>query len=274
LSGEIAEQLRDWLPYVVQSIEPYTSSEDIAKGARWGVELARELQDSHYGIICVTPDNINSPWLNFEAGALSRAIEQDYVSPFLYRIDRTAVTGPLVQFQSTLFEKPDVFRLIKGINSVSPSPLGEARLERAFDRFWGELRQAIDQVGAKHRASAEVASPTRSTADMMAEVLDLLRAQQKTIAKSPALLTTAESLEKAITSVDIIDTTVLLARLRASADLITGPTLAEGLDLIQVRALIMMLADKLAPLINETLYRGTLHSTEESLRAKREKHDW
>ena len=174
------------------------SSEDIAKGARWDMQLARELQESHYAIICVTPDNLKSQWLNFEAGALSRSIEQDYVSPFLYRVERTAITGPLMLFQSTLFEKSDVFRLIQGINSATESPLGETRLKRAFDSFWGELRRSIDEVGARHRAKAEVVSPVRTQNDIMAEVLSLLRDQQKAIAKAPVLQAARGKLEKAI----------------------------------------------------------------------------
>lgn len=105
-SGEISHQvavvLRDWLPLVIQSIEPYVSSEDIDKGARWSSDIATELDDSSFGILCVTEDNFEAPWLNFEAGALGKSVEKSNVK-------RSDVHGPILQFQSTIFEKADTY---------------------------------------------------------------------------------------------------------------------------------------------------------------------
>lgn len=50
-SHKVALVFRDWLPSVLQYIEPYVSSEDIDKGARWSTDIAHELEDSSYGII-------------------------------------------------------------------------------------------------------------------------------------------------------------------------------------------------------------------------------
>ena len=58
---------RDWLPSVIQSIEPYVSFEDIDKGARWSTDIANEPEDSTFGIFCVTKENLEAPWLSFEA---------------------------------------------------------------------------------------------------------------------------------------------------------------------------------------------------------------
>ena len=64
-SHKVAVLLRDWLPSVIQSIEPYVSSEDIDKGARWSTDIAGELHASTYGLICVTKNNTEAPWINF-----------------------------------------------------------------------------------------------------------------------------------------------------------------------------------------------------------------
>ena len=43
-SHKVALALHAWLPRVIQTIIPYVSSEDIAKGARWIPDIAKELQ--------------------------------------------------------------------------------------------------------------------------------------------------------------------------------------------------------------------------------------
>ena len=119
-SHKVACVLKEWLPSVIQSIRPYVSSQDIDKGARWSTDIAKELHESTFGILCVTRANIDAPWINFEAGALSKTIERSSVAPFLFDIKRSEVQGPLLQFQSTVNEKDDVFKLIASLNSAMP----------------------------------------------------------------------------------------------------------------------------------------------------------
>ena len=39
----IATALRKWLPYIMQSVEPWMSDTDINAGARWSREIEKEL---------------------------------------------------------------------------------------------------------------------------------------------------------------------------------------------------------------------------------------
>ena len=39
-SHAVAKALKDWLPNVIQAVEVFLSSEDIAKGSQWFHELA------------------------------------------------------------------------------------------------------------------------------------------------------------------------------------------------------------------------------------------
>ena len=57
-SQEIAKLLKRWIPCVIQSAEPYFSSADIDKGARWSTDISKELQDASFGILCVTKENL------------------------------------------------------------------------------------------------------------------------------------------------------------------------------------------------------------------------
>lgn len=71
-SQMVASALRDWLPQVLQSVTPFMSEHDIAKGSRGQDEIAGKLRDAAMGVICLTPSNVAAPWILFEAGALSK----------------------------------------------------------------------------------------------------------------------------------------------------------------------------------------------------------
>lgn len=148
VSQKVATALHDWLPYIIQAVQPFISSGDISKGDRWRDALDHELKDAEYGIICVTPYNIHKPWMNFEAGVLSKFIERSCVAPFLFNVERSLVTGPLSQFQATsACSEDDVFNLVYTINSK----LGSNRLEhdllrKTFDIWWKELSRALASI--------------------------------------------------------------------------------------------------------------------------------
>ena len=76
VSRRIAKSIHDWLPNIIQNVEPFMSTEDIEKGARWLSTVHTELQDCHFGMICLTPENLGSQWIHFEAGALSKFIDR------------------------------------------------------------------------------------------------------------------------------------------------------------------------------------------------------
>ena len=83
-SRAVARLLRDWFPFVINAIQPWMSEEDIDKGARWNANIAEELEGSNFGIICLTPENLESSWLNFEAGALSKTVDKHSSAHFCF----------------------------------------------------------------------------------------------------------------------------------------------------------------------------------------------
>jgi hypothetical protein len=97
--------LRQWLPDVIQSIEPWMSAEDIDAGTRWGIEVTNQLAETRCGIICLT---------NFEAGALSKTIDNNtYVIPYLIDLEPSDILpGPLTQFQAKRANKSETWQLI------------------------------------------------------------------------------------------------------------------------------------------------------------------
>src|SRR5699024_5920162 len=99
-SGDVAKAFREWLPSVLQNVKPYYTSDDLSKGSRWSSEIRGELESSDFGIIFLTPENVQSPWILFEAGALSK-LEKSRVAPLLIGLEPTDISGPLAQLQLT-----------------------------------------------------------------------------------------------------------------------------------------------------------------------------
>ena len=82
-SQAVAEQLRHWIPCVIQTLEPWMSKHDIRAGMRWANELGGRLSETKFGIVCLTKSNTSAPWILFEAGALAKTVDETYVCPYL-----------------------------------------------------------------------------------------------------------------------------------------------------------------------------------------------
>ncbi|MFJ2110523.1 MULTISPECIES: TIR domain-containing protein [unclassified Streptomyces] len=175
-SKQVAESLKSWLPDVIQEIDPWVSTQDIAKGGRGIKEITHELSATDLGIVCITPENEASKWINFEAGALAKKFEIARVVPFLIDMKIADLTGPLSQFQATVgSSRDDVRKLVGDINKASTGRVvAEDRLERAFTRSWPELERALQDI---HRGGMRH-SVERSAAEMLEEILLLIRKQE------------------------------------------------------------------------------------------------
>jgi hypothetical protein len=62
-SRAVGDLLDDWLQCVIQALNPWMSSKDIDRGALWFSEITNQLKDTTLGIICLTKENLNKPWI-------------------------------------------------------------------------------------------------------------------------------------------------------------------------------------------------------------------
>ncbi|MDX1947941.1 MAG: toll/interleukin-1 receptor domain-containing protein [Pirellulaceae bacterium] len=140
VSREVAEALYDWLPFVIQDVDPWMSKADLEAGVRWGQELSSQLQSNDFGIICLTAQNRLEPWIHFEAGALSKQVATARVIPLLFRMDLTTVPSPLQQFQAVTADQTGTWSIVRSLYSGLPkSTLSFSSLERTFAKWWPEL---------------------------------------------------------------------------------------------------------------------------------------
>ena len=176
-SLEIAKILKEWIPCVIHNVEPYFSASDIDKGTRWSTDIAKELENADFGILCVTKDNLNSSWLNFEAGSLSKAIDKARVCPFLYDLKPSDITNsPILQFQMTNFDREDMYKLFQSINHcLEEHGLEDPRLEKCFNLAWDKMNAELRKIAPK---TEDQSKKKVNQGDMLEEMLELLRSQQ------------------------------------------------------------------------------------------------
>jgi hypothetical protein len=183
-SKQLAEIFKEWLPNVLQYIEPYMSAKDISLGERWNNNLTDRLEESSFGLVFVTPSNINAPWINYEAGALSKTIDSKVV-PILYNADVMILNeGPLKQFQSAKdLKEESILSLVKSINGANEEgKLNDSRLEKAFEMWWPTLDDAIENIAKEESADSSEQEPSEK--QMLKVIFSKLNEQEKFLNKN------------------------------------------------------------------------------------------
>ena len=176
-SRQIALALYEWLPQTVQSAQPYMSEKGNEAGVLWDQILASNLEESNFGIICLTPANLESRWINFEAGALSKAVTQSRVVPLLYGLDNNDVGLPLSRFMMKRADKMGVWETVVAMNSHvgEDRRLPESVLSGTFESLWPKLEERFNAVSAGPEARR------RSDRELLEEILDLVRSSNSPI---------------------------------------------------------------------------------------------
>lgn len=143
-SKELASCLREWLPKVIKDIKPWMSKMDIDAGNKWRPDLAEQLKYTKIGIICLTPENLDSPWIHYEAGALS--INNARVCPYLLNLKPEDIKElPLFEFQYTNADREDTKKLIYKINELSLK-VPQEEIEKNFEDLWPQLGKKIQSL--------------------------------------------------------------------------------------------------------------------------------
>ena len=217
-SKQIAVALRDWLPMAIHAVKPYMSDRDNEAGARWGNVVADELEASDFGVVCLTPTNINSRWINFEAGALSKAVGKAHVVPLLFKLKSSDVPPPLSQFMMKSADDVGIFDVLKAMNGGldAERQLEESVLRGSFDGMWPVLKDKLAAVIPLADAGDQE-SAHRPDRDLLEEILLMVRSNAR---RRPSL-----AVERALTTPTARDWNANLARLREIAGpngLVTG----------------------------------------------------
>jgi len=141
----VAGGLKSLLEYTFEGIDVFVS-DYIEPGDAWGPRLQSELEQSQFGILCLTAENFDSPWLLFEAGAMAKKFASSHTRVVPYLIDaltEASARSPLAQFQQAKADREGTLSIIKAINALRESPQGTDRLSRIFNGGWSEFEQTL-----------------------------------------------------------------------------------------------------------------------------------
>jgi hypothetical protein len=189
ISQKVAEELRDWLPCVLQNVDPFMSDKDISKGDHWATEISKKLEESDYGIICLTPENLNSTWLHFEAGAIAKKFGRSRLYTLLLGLPKAEIRPPLSLYQATDSSEADFRKLVEAINTAcSVNALQPGVLDRVFRINWPQIEPRLRELSEKAsawRKKNETTRPAPLAPDKIQERLDdvvvTLRDMQQTL---------------------------------------------------------------------------------------------
>lgn len=179
-SRQVGELLDDWLQCVIQAINPWRSDRDIDRGSLWFTQITNQLKDTSIGIVCLTQENKNNPWILFETGALAKGLTTSRVCTFLIDLQPSDIKDPLAQFNHTLPDKSGLKNLVRTLNStLGENCLSDKVLDEIFETYWPKFEDKFSI--ALEQTNTEVVIEPRSENDILSEVLSITRNMDRRI---------------------------------------------------------------------------------------------
>lgn len=178
LSKHVAVALRGWLPLLFDRVTPWVSDQDIEVGQRSLARIEAELEDTQFGIVVVTAANQKAPWLNFEAGAMSKSIgdgaEQRVVPLLVDFSNPTDIMGPLAQFQAKSATREGMLDIVRSLAEITRTDEGVIRSR--FHQSWPDLEAQVEAAKAHKTPDDEKsAAPPPTPEQKIDEILKIVR---------------------------------------------------------------------------------------------------
>ncbi|MBE7495163.1 MAG: toll/interleukin-1 receptor domain-containing protein [Verrucomicrobiaceae bacterium] len=165
-SGEDSRKAASALRRVISEVAPntivFSGWEDIKAGEHWQRAMIEQLQQADMALFFITPSNLHSPWIHFEAGAIvGRGLP---IVPILVGVQPSQLSGPLNAYQSVSTSQESLSRLLihlggtpsrvaeavpalsRDLALIAHTPTGSTSTEAssaAFDKAWEQELQKI-----------------------------------------------------------------------------------------------------------------------------------
>lgn len=154
--------------------------------------ITTELRETNFGIIVLTKDNLEAPWLYFEAGALSKLEKSKVCTLFLdLKYSDVQSGNPLTSFQNAVFTEAEIEKLVISINNVlGERGLPKEALKRSFGKWWPDLKRDLDilvEESQKKSSTIKSKDSAPNKDEILEELLSHAR-RQSNLLNSPSSL--------------------------------------------------------------------------------------
>jgi len=151
-SDDIAKLLESFLKICIPNLDIFCSKSKLRKGKQWFTEIQAGLENSDFGILCLTESNTNNPWINFEAGALSKFADHAHICPILFGFnqDNLDSRSPFNNYMCTKFNEDDMRKLIETIRETQSVHQKET-IEIYFQQFFPAFKKKVDVIISKSK---------------------------------------------------------------------------------------------------------------------------
>jgi len=146
-SQRVAELLNNWIPCIIQSVQPWFSSQNIEDGELWFNAIQNQVSDIINGIVCLTEENKEQPWILFESGGLAKGLDKSRI--YVLLIDLTPddiLLSPLSAFNQTKPTENGLRKLMHVINGRTNNPIQASILDQVYDKFWPDFKEKFDDI--------------------------------------------------------------------------------------------------------------------------------
>lgn len=171
-SKATAELLKIWTKCVIQATQPWIST-SIDRGAVWSSTINDELKEASFGIVCLTHENKDKPWILFESGALAKGLAESRVCTFLIDLDPQDVGTPLSQFNHTMPNRDGMWNLAVTLNNSTNPRLEQDILLQVFETHWPWFEMRFKEVLDMNQPGAKPEARTEES--ILSEILDSVR---------------------------------------------------------------------------------------------------
>ncbi|MDQ0923335.1 putative nucleotide-binding protein [Pseudarthrobacter sp. W1I19] len=182
-SGEVsqhaAQALRNWIPQVLQSIEPWLASTDARPGHLVAHEIQQNLQDASAVLLCLTRQNMLSESFRDEYYALQEA--GPLIMPVCIDFSPNELGRSFPSNRAVALDSPGIRSLVTLLNELSDDPLNQTKLDRLLG-IWSpkleeELATALPSLNFKSEGKLKLIGTRtdKPTEAVLSEILGEVR---------------------------------------------------------------------------------------------------